>query len=96
MVTSRDGAALSGVYKLVERHEAGRRIPVMKLSEGKVSWPGAKQIFRVRDADGVLVRDVLDLAEAAPPDAPEGGTVEPLLREVTVSYTHLDVYKRQL
>ena len=82
LVTSRDGPALSGVYKLVERREGGRVIPVMKLSKGKVSWPGAKQIFRVRDAEDTLVRDVIDLAEAEPPAAPEGGTVEPLLHEV--------------
>ena len=36
------------VYKLVCFD--GR--PVMKLSEGKVSLPGAKQVFRRRDADG--------------------------------------------
>ena len=54
----------------------------MKLSKGKVSWPGAKQVFRRRDAAGRIVEDVLELAEAEPPAAPEGGSVEPLLVEV--------------
>ncbi len=76
LVTSRDQPSLAGVYKLVERGEGGRRVPVMKLSEGKVSWPGEKQVFRVYGADGTLERDVIDLAGAEPPS---GARVEPLL-----------------
>ena len=51
--------------------------PVMKLSEGKMSLPGAKQIFRQRDEDASLSRDIIGLQE-------ESGPVnsEPLLREV--------------
>lgn len=79
LVTSRDQPALGGVYKLVERTEAGRRVPVMKLAEGKVTWPGAKQVFRMYDAQGRIERDVIDLAEA---DPPEDARVEPLLAPV--------------
>ena len=50
-------------------------MPVMKLSEGKASWPGAKQVWRCYDARGSIVRDVIELADAA---APESGA-EPLL-----------------
>ncbi|HEY8430852.1 MAG TPA: nicotinate phosphoribosyltransferase [Sandaracinaceae bacterium] len=75
LITSRDQPALGGVYKLVERHEGGRRIPVMKLSEGKVTWPGAKQVYRVYEGD-TIARDVIELADAAPPP---GERVEPLL-----------------
>ena len=51
--------------------------PVMKLSEGKMSLPGAKQIFRRRDEDGSLSGDIIGLQEeSGPVDA------EPLLREV--------------
>ncbi len=82
LVTSRDQPALGGVYKLVERTEGDRRIPVMKLSEGKVTWPSAKQVHRVLDADGRLVRDVIELADAPAPQPPPGGRVEPLLQEV--------------
>lgn len=42
-------------YKLVE-YEAR---PVLKLSTGKASWPGRKQVFRLRDGAGQFVRDVI-------------------------------------
>ena len=61
------------VYKLVCFD--GR--PVMKLSEGKVSLPGVKQIFRRRNEDGTLSGDIVGLQEEpGPVDA------EPLLEEV--------------
>ncbi len=75
LVTSRDQPALGGVYKLVERAVDGRRVPVMKLSEGKVTWPGAKQVHRVYEG-GVIARDVIELADAPPP---AGERVEPLV-----------------
>ena len=82
LVTSRDEPALSGVYKLVERHVGGRTIPVIKLAEGKVTWPGEKQVWRMHDGDGRLVRDVLELRDAPAPEPPPGGRVTPLLVEV--------------
>ena len=60
-------------YKLVEYD--GR--PVLKLSPGKQSAPGAKQVFRFCDPGGVYKRDVIGLAQETPP--PRG---RPLLREV--------------
>ncbi|MSQ07301.1 MAG: nicotinate phosphoribosyltransferase [Dehalococcoidia bacterium] len=33
--------------------------PVMKLSPGKVSPPGAKQVFRLRDESGKFLRDII-------------------------------------
>ncbi len=72
LVTSRDQPALGGVYKLVERFEGGVRVPVMKLSEGKVTWPGSKQVYRANEA-GTIARDVIELADA---EAIEG---EPLI-----------------
>ena len=41
--------------------------PVMKLSEGKMSLPGAKQIFRRHDANGILVGDIIGLEDDAGP-----------------------------
>ena len=71
--TSSDAPALSGVYKLVEIDRAGTMTPVMKLSAGKRTYPGAKQLWRVYGPGGP-VRDVVGLAgEAAPRDG------EPLL-----------------
>ena len=53
--------------------------PVMKLSEGKMSLPGAKQIFRQRCENGTLSGDIIGLQEeAGPVDS------EPLLQEVMV------------
>ena len=61
------------VYKLVWFD--GR--PVMKLSEGKMSLPGEKQIFRRRDGHGMLSGDIIGLkADTGPVDS------EPLLEEV--------------
>ena len=50
-------------YKLVEYD--GR--PVLKLSPGKQSLPGRKQVFRYRDESGIYVRDVVGLADEQPP-----------------------------
>lgn len=41
--------------------------PVMKLSEGKMSLPGTKQIFRRHDASGILTGDIIGLEDDAGP-----------------------------
>ena len=64
---SADAPYLDTVYKLVEY--AGR--PVLKLSPGKQTAPGAKQVFRGSD----LAADVLGLREENPP-----GGAKPLLQ----------------
>jgi nicotinate phosphoribosyltransferase len=64
MGVSEDAPSLESVYKLVAYD--GR--PVMKLSPGKASAPGPKQIFRAGDGDTIGLRE-----EPPPPDA------EPLL-----------------
>jgi nicotinate phosphoribosyltransferase len=58
-VTSSDAPYLDCAYKLVEY--AGR--PRWKRSEGKVTYPGRKQVIRVAGADGVIRRDRLVLEE---------------------------------
>ncbi len=50
--------------------------PVMKLSPDKVSPPGAKQVFRLRDGQGGFDRDVVALQDE---DLPGG---EPLLQTI--------------
>jgi nicotinate phosphoribosyltransferase len=70
MGVSADAPYLDMVYKAVELD--GR--PVLKLSEGKATLPGRKQVWRVREGDRAAY-DVVGLAER---DA-EG---EPLLVEV--------------
>ena len=69
---SADYPWLDCVYKMTEYN--GR--PVLKLSEGKQTLPGGKQVFRRID-DGMYAGDIIACAdEPAPPDA------APLLREV--------------
>lgn len=63
-----DAPALETAYKLVEVD--GR--PVRKLSAGKITWAGAKQVWRMPGGDGLALRDE---------PAPEGDA-EPLLVEV--------------
>jgi nicotinate phosphoribosyltransferase len=64
MGVSQDAPSLDSVYKLVEYD--GR--PVMKLSPGKQTTPGPKQVFRAPDGDVIGLRE-----EPAPPRS------EPLL-----------------
>lgn len=68
--TGGDSPALSTVYKLVEYGER----PTMKLSTGKATLPGRKQVFRQAEG-GALERDVIGLAT-------EHLDGEPLLRQV--------------
>ena len=52
--------------------------PVMKLSPGKVSAPGSKQVYRVRDGARRFERDIVALDSESPP----GG--EPLLETAMI------------
>jgi len=69
---SADAPYLDTGYKMVEY--AGR--PVLKLSSGKVSLAGIKQVFRLTDERGSLRKDLIGLHDES---LPEG---EPLLQEV--------------
>lgn len=73
LTTSDDAPALGGVYKLVELEAHGSTRRVMKRSEGKATWPGRKQVWRLGD------RDVVSLEEEPGPD---GATplLEPVMR----------------
>ena len=71
---SADAPSCDMVYKMV--CHAGR--PVMKLSAGKASLPGGKQVFRRYDADGRMTGDVIALEDESL-ECETAGTVEPLL-----------------
>jgi nicotinate phosphoribosyltransferase len=58
-----DAPSLDCAYKLQEY--AG--IPRRKLSEGKVTWPGRKQVWRAYDSDGRMRGDILSLENDTPP-----------------------------
>jgi nicotinate phosphoribosyltransferase len=76
--TSKDAPALGGVYKLVEIERDGRHVPVLKHSEGKASYAGAKQAWRVFQ-NGRASGDVLGCAAERGPER-----ARPLLQRVMV------------
>jgi nicotinate phosphoribosyltransferase len=73
LTTSSDAPALDCAYKLQEY--AGR--PRRKLSEGKATWPGRKQVWRRLHGDGTIAEDTVALVEEAPRGEP---LLHPVLR----------------
>jgi nicotinate phosphoribosyltransferase len=64
MGTSADKPYVDVIYKLCETMSAdGGFAPIMKLSEGKVTLPGRKQVYRFKDAEGNFERDMIALAD---------------------------------
>lgn len=62
MGTSIDAPSLDVIYKISEvTDEDGNFLPTMKLSQGKVTYPGRKQVFRIQDKDGRFIKDILGL-----------------------------------
>jgi nicotinate phosphoribosyltransferase len=60
LVTSRDAPAMNAIYKLVEIERDGATFFPAKFSEGKITYPGKKQIHRFT-REGQYVRDVVAL-----------------------------------
>jgi nicotinate phosphoribosyltransferase len=77
MGVSGDAPWLDIAYKLVEYDNR----PVLKLSTGKASWPGGKQIFRMHDDNRNLFKDVIALRHEQVPNG------EPLLQKAIVNGT---------
>ncbi len=76
MVTSADQPSLQAVYKLVAVAEPGRAVRgVAKRSAGKGTAPGTKQVWRRRNASGMMVEDMITTAG----EEPGPGGWEPLL-----------------
>ncbi|HUL96773.1 MAG TPA: nicotinate phosphoribosyltransferase [Usitatibacter sp.] len=73
MNTSADAPFLDCAYKLQEYDGIPRR----KRSEGKATWPGRKQVYRRRAADGCFCGDTLTLADDHGAGAP---LVVPVMR----------------
>jgi nicotinate phosphoribosyltransferase len=62
MGTSIDAPCLDVIYKISEiTDEDGNFLPTMKLSKAKKTYPGRKQVFRIKDGKGRNLRDVLGL-----------------------------------
>ena len=75
LVCSPDAPSLGGVYKLVQVGQGQQARPVLKLSTGKVTYPGVHQVLRRHDAQGRIAADTLALAD-------EQHDGEPLLQPV--------------
>lgn len=73
LVTSDDAPHLDCAYKLQEYDGIARR----KRSEGKSTWPGLKQVHRLYDSDGRMLRDILARDSEAVPGAP---LLQPVMR----------------
>jgi nicotinate phosphoribosyltransferase len=77
MVTGGKEASFTGVYKLAARDDgAGGLIPAIKFSDNpdKTTNPGVKQVWRIKDNQGMAVADVLSLdGDPARPDQIEKG-----------------------
>lgn len=71
LTTSSDAPSLDCAYKLQEYDGLPRR----KLSSGKATWPGRKQVWRQYGPDGVMTGDILSVED----DRQSG---EPLLQLV--------------
>lgn len=67
LITSKDCPAFGGVYKLAAIwNEPEQRIePKIKISENaeKITNPGDKKIYRIYDAQGMIVADLIALAD---------------------------------
>jgi nicotinate phosphoribosyltransferase len=78
MVVSRDYPVLDLTYKLVQIETEGGQVKYkLKLSQGKHTTPGRKQVIRFYDSKGFLIKDIIALAEE--PFA-KGG--RPLLKQI--------------
>lgn len=64
LVTSSDAPKLSAVYKLMENNGE----PKIKISEGKKTYPGRKQLYRIFDVNGKYKEDLLMLEDEKPPN----------------------------
>ncbi len=75
MGASVDAPSLDVIYKIAEVTDTeGVFVPTMKFSKKKVTLPGRKQVFRVKDKSGSYVRDVIGLEDE--------GLGEPMLQMV--------------
>ncbi len=66
LVTSRDDPALPGIYKLVAIKHQGHTVLRAKTSAGKRTIPGTKQVYRRYNRQGMIVRDLITLANETP------------------------------
>jgi len=84
VVCSVDAPSLGGVYKLVELDDGNERRPMAKFSEGKGTFAGVHQAYRITAASGAFDRDVLALDDEGPPTLAGGQLAHALLAPVMI------------
>ena len=78
MVTSKDLSSLDLIYKLVQIEDKGGNVKFKaKLSKGKKTIPGRKQVFRKYSRGGLFSKDIIGLYSEK---APKG--TQPLLEQI--------------
>lgn len=61
LLTLSDSPKTEAVYKIAELRNKNKITYTAKLTPGKMSLPGKKQIFRIYDKNGKMIRDVIGL-----------------------------------
>jgi nicotinate phosphoribosyltransferase len=84
MNVSADAPYLDMAYKLVEY--AGRH--VLKTSTGKETWPGEKQVYRIRGSDGRFAEDLLALHDEPAPPAGADPLLQPVIHDGRLVKAH--------
>lgn len=81
LITSSDAPKLGAVYKLMEYNKE----PRMKISEGKITYPGRKQVYRFYNSEGSIRDDLLELANEK---APSNGDplLTPIMKQGKLTY----------
>jgi nicotinate phosphoribosyltransferase len=79
LVVSEDAPSLSGIYKLVETENDGKKNYHAKFSSEKATYPGTKQVYRFRESNGMFARDLI----ACFSERVQGGEslLQPVLRD---------------
>jgi len=81
LATSRDDPALSVVYKLIEYNKKSK----IKVSEGKITYPGIKQIYRIYNENGLFKEDIMMLKNELPVPNSEGLLI-PIMKQGKLVY----------
>lgn len=61
--TIADAPKIEIVYKISEIKQGGKARPLAKLTKGKESYPGRKQVFRIFDKRGRMKKDIVGLEQ---------------------------------
>jgi nicotinate phosphoribosyltransferase len=77
LVISKDAPSVNLIYKLAERITGGRRIPTMKASTDKATYPFSKQVIRHREGD-TYIGDVIIIDTE---QAPGKRLLQPIMKE---------------